>query len=319
MRDLGTSWLLRPALASMTAAASVALPGCSEPSEKGCPAGWEAAESIDLNTSVDLHAVEQLFDDDGPPTYAGIAVGAEGTIVVWGYDEGDFVEVSSIGTVDLRAISALHGSWWVVGDGGTAAVSGDAGQTWLPVDLPTTANLRAITQIGSQLLIVGDEVVLIQNADGTWDEVAAPEGGWGQLRGLYRGESLLWAVGLGGVIWSTTDPHGEWVAEPSGTQADLLAVDGPTAVAVGTDGTMLIRTASGWQRVDSDVSVDLVDYGYGHALGANGELFDVDEDGKLSRIDTLVGARALDSESEDTLAAVGDHGAAFSKYYFTCQ
>jgi hypothetical protein len=301
----------------------------------GCEGyGWGEKRSLELGVSVDLHAVAQLDDDVMPLSYTGLAVGADGTIVAWGFDfdvdvhgSEPFVEVSSFGTVDLRAISAELGSWWVVGDAGTAAVSGDHGQTWMGVDLSTTADLHAIARVGSEVVVAGDEIVLVQNTDGAWTRVAAPDGEWGQLRALYNSGDRLHAVGLGGVIWSTNDPRDEWVAETSGTHADLFALgelrrrsEADTVVAVGSGGTVLLLESNGWEQVRNRENTDLVDYDEGLALGANGELFDVDHRGKLSYVDTFSGARAIAEAGyfKHEVAAVGDDGAGFFKQYYIC-
>lgn len=292
--------------------------GCGYPD--GCEAGWLAPTSLALGVSVDLHAVALLSDSDATPTRGGVAVGAEGTILVWGSDSnastGQYVNVSSVGTASLRALCVQADSWWVVGDAGTAAVSGDLGQTWIPVNLPTTADLRAIVRVGSQLVVAGDEVVLVQATDGTWSKVAAPNGGWGQLRALHHQGDRIYAVGLEGVIWSTLDPRAEWIAESSDTRADLFAIGylytkkTTTVVAVGAGGTVLVRKSRGWDRIRNDEDVDLVGYHNGHTIGANGELFEVTTRGKLSRIATMPGARAMATDWERVLA-VGNDGAAF--------
>jgi hypothetical protein len=296
--------------------------------------GWGENTPLELGVSVDLHAAAPLDEDVTPLTYTGLAVGADGTIVAWGFDfnvdfddREPFVEVSAFGTADLRAISAERGSWWVVGDAGTAAVSDDHGQTWMGVDLATTADLHAIARVGSQLVVAGDEIVLVQNGDGTWTQAAAPDGEWGQLRALYNYGARLHAVGRGGVIWSTIDPLDEWVAESSGTQADLFALgelrrasEGDTVVAVGAGGTVLLLEPNGWDQVRNGENADLVDYVEGRALGANGELFDVDHRGKLSYVDTFPGGQAIAEAGyfQNEVAAVGDDGAAFFKQYYTC-
>jgi hypothetical protein len=305
--------------AAATGVALTSTGGCGYP--EGCEAGWLAPTSLALGVSVDLHAVVQLSDPDATPTHGGVAVGAEGTIVVWGSDAnaatGQYVNVSSLGPASLRALCVQADSWWVVGDAGTAAVSGDHGQTWIPIDLPTTADLRAIVSVGSQLVVAGDEAVLVQASDGTWSKVAAPNGGWGQLRALHHQGDRTYAVGLGGVIWSTLDPLGEWIAEASDTGADLFAIGylytkkTTTVVAVGAAGTVLVRKPKGWDRIRNGEDVDLVGYHNGHTIGANGELFEVTTRGKLSRIATLPGAHAMATDWERVLA-VGNDGAAFT-------
>ena len=316
------------------AAMSVALVSMS-----GCPLFWSGCgdwsdpESIDSSVSVDLHAVVALEGWEESRTYEGIAAGADGTIVIWGTSDSDerFADVSMIGTADLRAVwtgattyDVEASTFWVVGDAGTAAVSGDGGQTWQLVALPTTANLHAIIGIGSQLVVAGDEVVLVQGADGTWTEVAAPDGGWGQLRSLHSAGDRLVAVGLGGVIRSTSDPSGEWIVESSGTQSDLFAIgdfyykSDQTVLAVGAGGTLLVRTSEGWGRVDIDASVDFIAFGDQLVLAADGGLFEIDDRAKLTRINTFPGAKALASGWSSAIT-VGKDGAVFVAQQTICE
>jgi photosystem II stability/assembly factor-like uncharacterized protein len=301
-------------------------------SMSGCPflfsdcGSWGNPRSINLGVSVDLHAAMQLEKWDEMRTYEGVAVGAEGTVVVWGTTRTDagaaspFTNVSSLGTADLRAIWVESTSWydvntlWVVGDAGTAAVSGDGGQTWQVVALPTAANLHSIVGIGSRLVVAGDEVLLVQGPDGTWTEATAPDGGWGQLRALFNHGDRLYAVGLGGVIRSASDPSGEWIAESSGTQSDLFAVGdfhpkfGGTVAAFGAGGTFLVRKSDGWERVDTDMSIDFLAFENSLVLGSDGGVFDIDDRAKLSRIDTFADAKAMSSTYSGVLA-VGMNGA----------
>src|SRR5262249_42695612 len=116
------------------------------------------------------------------------------------------------------------------------------------------------------------------------------------------------AVGLGGVIWSTNDPSGEWTLEPSGVTTDLFAVDFGTAV--GAAGTFLLRDEDGWFGLETGLDVDLVDYEGSYALGANGEVYQINAvDGPLELIDALVAARSLTNQFR-SWAVVGDGGLA---------
>jgi photosystem II stability/assembly factor-like uncharacterized protein len=281
---------------------------------------------MEFGVDVDLHAVVPLTERDGDRWYEGIAVGSEGTVVAWGSSDAEsFVEASSVGSANLRAVTARPSNWWVVGDGGLAAASGDRGQTWTPVDLGTDANLHAITEFETRLVAVGDEVVRVQVADGNWIAVSPPKDSWGRLRGLYYYNLRLYAVGLDGVIWSTTDPANAWIAESSGTNADLFALgsfyyrSNERVIAVGAGGTLLVRKDSGWDRVDSDEHTDLVGVVRAMALGADGELFEISSRGELSRIDSFPGSRAFTYVSgapyryEPRLIAVGDAGVAYAK------
>lgn len=283
--------------------------------------GWvDGSEAIELGVDVDLHAVTGLGDLVDGRVYRGLAVGAEGTVVAWGSSEEDyerFVERTTIADVDLRGTWTEPGAWWVVGGAGTLAVSGDQGQSWSLIELTTDADLYAITSVGSRLVVVGDDVVLTQSIDGSWSETP---GDWGQLRGVYSAPWRTWAVGLGGVIWSTEDPSGEWIAEPSGVEADLLAVGSfhGDLVAVGAAGTLLIREADGWDRVKTREDVDLIAYHGQAALGAGGELFELRGNNRvrLEQVDQFPGARALSRWGDAVI--VGDDGLALVKQHFIC-
>jgi photosystem II stability/assembly factor-like uncharacterized protein len=285
---------------------------------------WQDSEVIDLGVSADLHAMVG-FRTPGMDEryYSYLAVGAEGTVVAWGEEHfglGEpFVERFSVGDADLHAVWADDSSWWAVGDGGLAVVSEDFGQTWTSVDLAgSVANLRAISSDGVRITMVGDGVVLVrEDADRTWSEAPAPAEGWGQLRGVYDDGARSWAVGLGGVIWSTEHPGGEWIAEASGVGTDLFAVariyDGNERVAaVGAAGTLLVRDAGTWSPTKTRQDVDLVGLRNGIVLGAGGEVFEQRDNGKLKLIDTIAGARAFSFGygSYDGVVVVGDDGAA---------
>jgi hypothetical protein len=312
-----------------SSAAAVGLSGC------GCGLfyePWGDAESIELGTSADLHAMAEFSDDGGyGPNY--VAVGAGGTVVAWRpeYTSTGFetiAELSSVGEADLRAIWVDQSAWWVVGDGGIVAVSGDLGMTWTIVDLGTTANLHGIIRVGSRLVVVGDDVVFVQGSDGTWSEILAPEGNWGQLRAVHSQDSQVYAVGRAGVIWSTEDPSGEWVAEQSGVDADLFDIDfysdylsggGSSAVVVGADGTLLMGGAGDWTRVETHMSTDLIGCDGEGVLAADGRVFEIGENRKLVQVDTFAGAQALVYRSYSGVTVVGADGMAGEKNYSGCK
>jgi photosystem II stability/assembly factor-like uncharacterized protein len=287
--------------------------------------GWvDGSESIELGVDVDLQAVTGLSDSLDPywrSYFEGLAVGSSGTVVAWGWDhdaEARFVERFTVGEADLRAAWAAPSAWWVVGDDGLVAVSGDLGQTWTTVVLGTDADLRAITSVGSRMVVVGDDVVRTQSIDGSWSE-PAHDGEWGQLRALHREGGRLWAVGLEGVIWSTADPSEAWMREPSGVETDLFDVghhyDG--VIAVGAAGTLLLREAGVWTRVKTREQVDLIAYEREAVLAANGELFEITgKRHELSSIDSFPGARALGGEGG--VLVVGDDGLAIFKDHVLC-
>jgi hypothetical protein len=260
-------------------------------------------------------------------------------VVVWGRDHSDerdelFVELADLGDADLRGawVNELEeydtASLWVVGDVGTVAVSDNLGITWDTLTLPGgAANLHAITGFSGRPVIVGDELVLVQLADGTWIEPLPPAGGWGQLRGVATVRERIYAVGLGGVVWSASDPSGEWIAEPIEVNVDLFAVGDygspfapPYEVAiVGADGTLLLLRSNGWIRPNTGVTVDLLDFDGNFALGADGGVYEVDSDGPLILTETIEGARALSVDALfGGLATVGDDGSATAPPGFDC-
>lgn len=281
-------------------------------------------QTVDLGIDADLHAVVNLDHWSGDRHVALLAVGADGTVVVWGMDDGGkqdqpIIDVFDLGDSTLRAAwidkstGPYEGSydvpwnWWVVGDGGMIMVSSNEGATWDTIELPSAADLYGITGVDGRPIVIGDDIIAMRTFDGTWTELTPPAGGWGQLRGIsttYH-PGRIDVVGLGGVIWTNTDPSGEWTLEPSGVTTDLFATD--YGAAVGAQGTLLLHTETGWMPAETGVDVDLIDYEGGYALGANGEIFEVRKDEPLNRIHTNKGARAL-TNSWYTWATVGDGG-----------
>jgi hypothetical protein len=276
-------------------------------------------EPFELGVDTDLHAVEGL---------AGwlLVAGAEGTIVTQYLDDyGEpITRIAHLGEANLRAAwivgtqyeyEELPTSFWVVGDGGTAAVSDNFGDTWNPIALPSTANLYGITEFSGRIVIVGDDVVLVRIADGTWIEPPTPPGGWGQLRAVGSHPGRIYAVGLDGEFWSSSDPSDDWSPMAGGIDEDLLAVGAfvdlygyaPTdsVAIVGTQGTVLIADASGWTRLDTETSVDLIDYHGMHALGADGGIYRIEPEGPLILTETIADARALTNAGAFTVGAGG--------------
>lgn len=288
---------------------------------------------IELGIDVDLHDVDLVRTQVGSRDYFHMAVGSEGTVVVWGKSEpyGDadwFVDITHLGDADLHGAWVLRSyedfagwpTWWVVGDAGTIARSDDHGTTWEAIELPDVdADLHAITGVEAQPLIVGDEIVLLQLPDGTWTEPPVPEGGWGSLRGVSSNASLTYAVGLDGRVWSSTQPSEAWKAEAVGVQVDLFEVqvnrysqhDRPEAevIVVGASGTVLIETVDGWRQVDTGVSADLIDIAEWRIfLASDGSIYELDFDDQLTLLESRPGARALSTEYfGHTTVGVGGH------------
>ncbi len=308
----------KPLAISLLGIALIHTSGCN----LNCSDPTPGSEPIDLGIDTDLSAVADLNSTSNERHYAFLAVGASGTVAVWGTDfsgepDEPFVDVFDLGDLDLHAAwidksdaSSEAWRWWVVGDGGLIMASNNLGESWNTVELASTANLHAIAGIAGFPIVVGDDIIIWATSDGTWTPLTPPTGSWGELRGISvyaTTETRIEVVGLGGVIWATNDPSGEWTLEPSGVTTDLFAVD--YGVAVGAEGTLLRHTETGWSRLETGVDVDLVDYEGGYALGAGGEVYEVAVGEPLELIATQSGARAL-TNNFDGWATVGDGGSA---------
>jgi hypothetical protein len=319
----GPTRRLRDILLAITYAS---LMGCQLSSDCG---DWADSGSYRLDVNANLLAVTYVAADEADP-FTRLAVGEAGTVVAWGFviDSAEepqlTVELSTLASADLNDVATVNAGWWVVGNGGFAAVSGDRGLTWTPVELAgATADLHAIINLGSRLIVAGDGTLVVQSGDGTWAPASEPSSGWGQFRQLYFDGSRVYAAGRDGMIVSALDPGGEWVVESSGG-VDLAAIgrlelDEWSIVAVGSGGTLLVREGDEWLAADTGVQVDLVAVGGHVALGVNGDLFEVNREFKLSRIDTLPDARAMILDRSGNVLTVGDNATVTTKGTVECE
>jgi hypothetical protein len=288
----------------------------------GCCSGWSDFEPLDLGVSADLEAVTIV---DG----WFLAAGSDGTVVAFTVDSSEPVAWIVADGADLHGVSVGPGpvDWWVVGDDGSIAFSNTRGRLWKDVALATTNDLYAIGRVGDEIVVVGDDLVRVRQTDGTWIEPPAPASGWGRLRAVSSHPYLgpVWAVGLDGVIVSAATPSGDWVAENSGTEADLQVVTWGTQaklLAMGEAGTMVVRDegTGEWSLIDAGIDVDFVG-----ADGFDGSMV-VAEDGRILKLydhgrqgweletfTSYPGARtvAVDSDMGGlSLAVVGEGGTA---------
>jgi hypothetical protein len=295
-----------------------------------CPyGGWQKPDPIPFGSGADFEAVTTMGPCDALECW--LAVGSGGTIAwAYGHLPGEVIEYEAwsteIGDVDLTGVFVNEEGWWVVGEAGTVAVSEDQGGAWESSDLETTADLYGMTQHIEQLVVVGDEVVVVRQPDGIWIETPAPAGGWGELRGVYSDGVRVYAVGSAGRAWSAADPVGQWVVEELGVEVDLADVGWhrgvhgrPDQVAIAGDrGTLMIGDHdTGWSRLDTGTTVDLIDVSNSRLLTADGEVFDFLH-GELDKIDsTFAGAKALHNAGLD-IAVVGDGGRAQRLHKIMC-
>jgi hypothetical protein len=310
------------ALGSMTGCPFI-FPGC------GDETGWQEQEPIALGVDVDLEAVVRLDGNEGDRYWTNLAVGGGGTVVVWGETITEstnepFVDHFVVGGAALRGAAVSGTGWWVVGDGGMLAVTETRGTMWTTIDLGINANFHAIASHMDMLVVVGDEVVIVRDLSGNWAEVPAPSGGWGQLRAVYSDGSRIYAVGLGGVVWSAADPLDAWVAEDVGVAGDLFGVHAHSAdttqiMIAGAQGTVVLGDSSGgWTTLDVGSTVDFIACSESTLLGADGVVTELTYEGEPRPVGTFPGARALRHESYDGLVTVGDAGAAVRVDYYEC-
>lgn len=297
--------------------------------------GWQS-EKVKLGVGADLSAVEATPSQS--PFHGYVAVGASGAIVSWESKnprrrKDRFIRVRDIGDRDLRALSWLphRESLIVVGDGGTAALSDDFGDSWTSLELDVDADLHAILYVFAgwvgRTLILGDDVVLNEQPDGTWAPLPPPEGGWGDLRaGDSRYRTYL--VGLEGVVWQNAepfDPASPWIRQPTGTTADLFAVDsGPhseetaeSMVVVGSQGMLLIYDSGTWERIDTGRTADFIRYSDPLLLTDEGEILELDWDDEgieLEHVRTFPGALGFDTWPPHDKMVVGVDGLVMHLY-----
>jgi hypothetical protein len=310
------------ALGTMTGCPFI-FPGC------GDETGWQEQQTITLGVDTDLTALVRLSENEGNRYWSNLAFGAGGTAVAWGETIGEttnepFVESFVVGNSVLRGVAVSGSDWWVVGETGFVAVSQTRGQMWSAIALGTSANFHAIANHLDRLVAVGDGIVFAQDPGGTWLQVTAPSGSWGQLRALHSDGTRIYAVGLAGVVWSATDPLGEWVAEDVGVDVDLFGVsahsgDSLQILIAGAQGTVVLGDSSaGWTKLEVDSTVDFIACSESTLLGADGVVSELTYEGELVPVGTFPGARALRHEEYNDLVTVGDAGAAVRVENYVC-
>lgn len=282
---------------SCAASAAVALPACNA----HCP-DWAAPESFTLAPDADIVAAWR-FDYDGQR----YLVAAGGVVI----------ELDAGGSRHQPVDGELHGfartleELIVVGDGGALAVKGVDDTSWETVDIGTTADLwQVVTSqyIDGRHVIVGDGVMFAYDPEtSTWEPITPPEGGWGDLRGFSYDvhETLLIAVGRGGLVWTAERLEGPWKREDPGIDADLTVIQGARAGGVG--GVVVERGSDGtWRRIDLGTTADVMAMFFDFTLTGDGQLFKGDE--RLAQLEPGLRALIDDGTDTDTVIAFGPAG-----------
>lgn len=207
----------------------------------------------------------------------GWAVGDGGTIAhttdggqTWAAQD------AHLGAASLRAVrfaDPMHGI--VAGDAGALAVTDDAGATWRPVSLAALAPLggafgafRGAAASGDLRVVIGDRGAALRSLDAgrTWQTIAiaAPAGATSDLRAVTSDAQahVVYAVDAAGGIWSSADRAATFVHEATaGVALEAIGVadTGSPAIAVGANGTALVRDAAtgAWRHLATGTTAAL--------------------------------------------------------------
>jgi hypothetical protein len=292
-----------------------------------CPDAWSDLEAISFETDVDLIGIGPGTDYD-----SFVALGLGGLVSTF---DGETATPVSPVNVALRAVARRDARLLAVGDQGTIVVSDDGGQSWSTRTSGVTTSLIAIVHAplsaGDFVVAVGVEAIVVSIDGGeTWTVVTEPATGWGTLRGVFTTNERVYAVGDGGVAWSSAAPDGLWNSEVLGTTADLLGggssnatgsllTENDTLVVAAADNSVILRDANGWTVRPLELDGDVIGISGGYLLTSTGSVYDLDGTGIASRLPVAfdIPVRAIHADSLGVLA-VGEGGQAQRFYAQPC-
>lgn len=278
-----TTRALTLAIRLLTASAALATLGAEAGCQ--CPEPWSDQAVAETGLRGDLNAVAV------EPGGRYLIVSAEGEVARLAGGHGGIAEPAAAILLELdlplfAVLASNEGQLWIAGAEGTLMSSLDGGESWFVELLDTDAALRdlALVRRGDRrlLVVVGDGVLGIKDLDSQqWSTPAAPEGGWGELRAVFDDGERIFAVGAGGVAWSSAGPGEPWTREQTGLGSSDIN-DGGTlgsyagyVAVVGDGGKLAVREAGGWTRISTGMSDDLVAWSRGAFLTRNGRIFEL--------------------------------------------
>ena len=184
----------------------------------------------------------------------GWAVGRNGLVLRYLMKKWEVIPVP--GALDtLYAVSGASGNVvTVVGAGGKAWNTPDAGVTWIQRETGTREDLTGLAQSGRNSWAVGGENALLSSVDGgdswaTYSLESLPS----YVAASFVDESTGWVVGRSGLIWNTRDGGKNWGQQDAGMRKDfnaVLASSRTICYAVGE--SVVVKTDNGglsWRRV----------------------------------------------------------------------
>ncbi|WP_168791027.1 WD40/YVTN/BNR-like repeat-containing protein [Paraburkholderia aromaticivorans] len=165
----------------------------------------------------------------------------------------------SLPYLDVWFDDASHG--YAVGSFGSFAVTSDGGKTWQPglehIDNPDFLNLNAIRGVGGEVYIAGERgtVFRLDRASGQFKRLQS--GYTGSFFGIVGNEKRLFAFGLRGTVYQSTDQGGSWQKADTGTDSTLNGAtvlgDGRIVICGSRAMLLVADPVSGvFQRVSAD-------------------------------------------------------------------
>lgn len=241
-------------------------------------AGWLVAvgDSGSFLSRSSEGAWEPVADVEGPlfaqSRYEGVAIGGGAIVAVGGggamqrkvLPDEPFIDEAAAPSSAIRALAA--------GPTGVAGVGDDGVLVWLDGDghgalaVPEPVPLRGVTFEGDVLWAVGHSGAILRRTPAS-AAVLLP--GWTSAdleAAIPHPDGGVLAVGRAGAAVHIAWAAGHAVPEDTGQSRDLLGLfqDGDRIVAVGEQGTLLIREEGAWAPLASGAGVDL------HGGGAAG-------------------------------------------------
>jgi photosystem II stability/assembly factor-like uncharacterized protein len=196
---------------------------------------------------------------------------------------------------------------FVVGEGGTALRTYDAGASWQAIDVGTTAALRDVAVAWELVYVAGDDGVRVSTDDGDrWTSLPGATQAFRTISTTDTGELAL-ALAADGSVWRWDGATLAAVGAVPGAEAAALSHDGRFAAIAGDGGALAISDDGGasFTTIDAGTSADLLAVW----AGAHGEVLAVGGNGTIVRVDGGVAtASAPATATLRTVRLDGDDG-----------
>jgi photosystem II stability/assembly factor-like uncharacterized protein len=144
---------------------------------------------------------------------------------------------------------------WVGGGFSSLWSSTDFGKTWSEFSLQEDLQFTAIDFVNTDLGFAAGEfgtVVVTKDGGKSWERGNDLPNEFYPMDIAFVDDKQGWVVGLNGIAWHTADGGASWNRETTPAKASLFALAERSGqlIAVGDGGTVIMRDADSWQRVD---------------------------------------------------------------------